>query len=180
MPCILGCVEFRYSLNRTCDFHGQLNVTLVHMKEDNDISCQTQSSISSPSLNEHDILAGPYNLYEYFESTENDNGLIYLTSYEMLKYKSKRYRLIIEAKPILSPNQQQPQPFPIDIVSLTLRRYKKKSCLISRIQLFERDTINCLVNTCLNAESNEKLLLTLDLLNFILYALSKQGRFYEI
>ncbi|CAF1278819.1 unnamed protein product, partial [Didymodactylos carnosus] len=184
MPSILGCIEFRYTLNRTYHYQGQLNVTLVHVKESNDVDHQIQipqlsTATSSLSSNNYDILAGPYDLYEYFESSTNDNGLIYLTSYEMLKYKSKRYRLIIEAKPTSSSNQQQPQPFPIDVVSLTLRRYKKK-CLIPRVQLFERSTIDCLVNTCLNTKSNDKLMLTLDILNFILYALSKQERFHRI
>ncbi|CAF4418347.1 unnamed protein product, partial [Rotaria sp. Silwood2] len=111
-PCILHTIEFRYTLNRQHLHKKNLFVTLYrYSNEQNDVDQKIEFNQLNSKINfsNDDILAGPYSLIDYLESPIHDQGLIQLCSYDLLTYKSKHFRLVLESKcsSILNQTTQQ-------------------------------------------------------------------------
>ncbi|CAF4397439.1 unnamed protein product, partial [Rotaria magnacalcarata] len=79
-------------------------------------------------------------LIDYLESPTHDQGLIQLCSYDLLTYKSKYFRLVLESKCSSTANQSaiQQSLFPIEIISITLRSTKHQARLL---RLYDNSTI---------------------------------------
>ncbi|CAF2055249.1 unnamed protein product [Rotaria magnacalcarata] len=170
-PCILHTIEFRYTLNRQHLYKKTLFVTLYrYSNEQNEVDQKIEFNQLNSKLNfsNDDILAGPYSLIDYLESPTHDQGLIQLCSYDLLTYKSKYFRLVLESKCSSTANQSaiQQSLFPIEIISITLRSTKHQARLL---RLYDNSTINCLTSTILTTRNEKKILFSLNLLISIIY-----------
>lgn len=177
----LHTIEFRYTLNRQHLQQKHLTVTLYrYSTEQNDVDQKVEFNQlnSSSNFSKDDILAGPYSLIDYLESPVHDHGLIQICSQDLLNFKSKRFRLVLESK--LSANNSlhgQSQIFPIEIVSITLRSARHSSRLL---RLYDATTIDCLMATILNTNSEKKIIYCLNLLISIIYTTNDPQRLNRI
>ena len=166
-PCILHTIEFRYTLNRQHLQKKNLFVTLYRYSTDqNDVDQKIEFDQLKSSMNfsNDDILAGPYSLLDYLESPTHDQGLIQLCSYDLLTYKSKRFRLILESK---SPSTNTGENyFPIEVISITLRSTKHQTRLL---RLYDCSTVDGLASTILTSTNEKKIFFALNLLISIVY-----------
>ena len=179
-PCLLHTVEFRYTLNRQHLYKKNVSITLYRCSaEQNDVDQKIEFNQlkSTSNFSPDDILAGPYSLTDYLESPAHDQGLIQLCSYDLLTYKSKRFRLVLESS--CSPAAQTPQQglFPIEIISITLRSAKYQSRLL---RLYDRSTIDSLATTILTAANEKTILLSLNLLISILYTTNDASKLNQM
>ncbi|CAF1073577.1 unnamed protein product [Rotaria sp. Silwood1] len=170
-PCILHTIEFRYTLNRQNLYKKNLFVTLYrYTNEPNDVDQKIEFNQLNSQINfsNDDILAGPYSLIDYLESPIHDQGLIQLCSYDLLTYKSKHFRLVLESKcsTIINQTILQQNLFPIETISITLRSTKHQTRLL---RLYDNSTINCLTSTILTTKNEKKILFSLNLLISIIY-----------
>ena len=166
-PCILHTIEFRYTLKRQHLQKKNLFVTLYRYSNDpNAVDQKIEFNQLNSSLNfsTDDILAGPYALLDYLESPIHDSGLIHLCSYDLLTYKSKRFRLVLESKS--SSNSNVENIFPIEIISITLRSTKHQTRLL---RIYDPSTVDCLASTILTNTNEKKIFFTLNLLISIVY-----------
>lgn len=172
-PCILHTIEFRYTLNRQYLNKKDLFITLYRYTNDEtdvDKKIEFNQLNSSIDFSSDDILAGPYSLIDYLESPIHDQGLIQLCSYNLLTYKSKHFRLILQSK-------SSSNYFPIEIISITLRSTKHQLRLL---RLYDSSTINCLTSTILTTTSEKKILYSLNLLISIIYTNNNKNDFNQI
>ncbi|CAF3669589.1 unnamed protein product, partial [Adineta steineri] len=183
-PCTLHTIEFRYTLNRQHLYKKNLFVTLYRCSTDqNDVDQKIEFNQLNSSLNfsNNDILAGPYSLIDYLESPIHDQGLIQLCSYDLLTYKSKGFRLVLESKSSSSSSTTTSSPqqnlFPIEIISITLRSTKHQTRLL---RLYDPSTINCLTSTILTTTNEKKILFSLNLLISIIYTRNDLNKLNQI
>ncbi|CAF3703991.1 unnamed protein product [Adineta steineri] len=182
-PCTLHTIEFRYTLNRQHLYKKNLFVTLYRCSTDqNDVDQKIEFNQLNSSLNfsNNDILAGPYSLIDYLESPIHDQGLIQLCSYDLLTYKSKGFRLVLESKSSSSStttSSPQQNLFPIEIISITLRSTKHQTRLL---RLYDPSTINCLTSTILTTTNEKKILFSLNLLISIIYTRNDLNKLNQI
>ena len=165
--CILHTIEFRYTLNRQHLHEKKLFVTLYRSstdKNDVDQKIEFNQLNSTKNFSNDDILAGPYSLTDYLESPVHDQGLIQLCSYDLLTYKSKHFRLVLESHGSSPSNQQT--LFPIENISIALHSAKHQARLL---RLHDYSTISKLMSTILTTTNERKVLLSLNLLISITY-----------
>jgi hypothetical protein len=178
-PCILHTIEFRYTLNRQHLAKKNLFITLYRYSiEQNDVDQKIEfNQLNSPlNFSNDDILAGPYSLLDYLESPKHDQGLIQLCSYDLLTYKSKRFRLVLESKCPVS-NSQQQNFFPMEIISITLRSTKHQTRLL---RLYDHSTIDSLTSTILTTTNEKKIFFSLNLLISIIYTTNDLNKLNQI
>ena len=179
-PCILHTIEFRYTLNRQYLQKKNLFVTLYrYSTEQNDVDQKIEFNQlnSSSNFTSEDILAGPYSLIDYLESPIHDQGLIQLCSYDLLTYKSKHFRLVLESKSNSTSDTTTSNLFPIEIISITLRSTKHQTRLL---RLYDPSTIDCLTSTILTATNEKKILFSLNLLISIIYTTNDMNKYGQI
>ena len=178
-PSTLHTIEFRFTLNRQHLYQKNLFITLYrHSTEPTDVDQKVEFNQlnSASTFSSDDILAGPYSLIDYLESPGHDQGLIQLSSYDLLTYKSKRFRLVLESKSP-TPTSGQANLFPIEIISMTLRSTKHQARLL---RLYDRSAIDSLTSTILNTRNEKKIFFALNLLISIIYTTNDVHRSNQI
>ena len=179
-PCLLHTIEFRYTLNRQHLHKKNLFVTLYRRAtEPHDVDQKIEFNQLNSALNfsNHDILAGPYSLIDYLESPTHDQGLVQLCSYDLLTYKSKHFRLVLESKSSSSSSTTQQTFFPIESISITLRSTKHQSRLL---RLYDPSAINCLTSTILTTANERKILFSLNLLISMVYTTNDSNKLNQM